>query len=79
MIAELTKSYRGVLCFRCGEPIAVSAKVAGLKQELESDPADEARTFIARCKACDCENIYSLADIQTFDGTPRTRSKAAGR
>ena len=63
----------------CGEPIAVSPKVASLKQELGSDPAHEARTFIARCRACDCENIYSVADIQTFDGTPRTRNKAADR
>jgi hypothetical protein len=74
MTVEPMKGYRGVSCFWCKEPIAVSAKVANLRDGLESEETHPPHAFIARCKLCDRENIYSFSDVQTFDGVPRRRS-----
>jgi len=76
MIAELKKSYHGVRCIRCRVPIPVSEKVASLQDGIESDES-VSRTFVARCKLCDCENIYPITDIQTYKGEPRGRSSRA--
>ncbi len=77
MVAETMESYRGVSCICCRQPIAVSAKVADIRDKVESDDTHAPRTFIARCKLCDCENVYSISDVQSFSGAPRQRKLKA--
>jgi hypothetical protein len=70
MIAALSKTYRGVSCVTCAEPIAISSTLdAALQDDVEtwSDAASR-RTFIARCSMCDNESRYSIADVRTFEG-----------
>ena len=73
-MAELMQSYPGVLCIRCRQPIAVSAKVARRKIELESEATDGPRAFITRCKQCEGEGVYAFSEIRTFEGAPRIRT-----
>ncbi len=74
MIAEPMKSYRGVSCIWYREPIAIAARGASLLHELQSEERHPLHAFIARCELCECENIYSVSEIQTHDGEPRRRS-----
>lgn len=69
MSESTNESYDGVFCNLCGKPIAVSSKIARRKIESPDGP----QAFAARCKQCDCEHIYSLADIKAFEGPPPLR------
>ena len=77
MAAELIENYRGVACICCRQPIAVSSKVADIRDQLESQGTNSPRTFSARCPLCASENVYSLAEIQTITGHPRQRKPKA--
>ena len=78
---ELMKSYRGVLCRRCNEPIPVSPKVVSLQNEFEYGHADAPGGFVARCRVCEHENIYAISQLKSFEGelqNRKARRRAAG-
>jgi len=80
MIPELMRSYHGVLCRRCNEPIPVSPKVS-LQDEFENSKSDAPGGFVARCRVCEHENVYRISALQTFNGNPMKRNpkrRAAG-
>ncbi len=81
MIAELVKSYYGVSCIWCREPIPVSAKVASLREEIDHQETNTPHTFVARCKLCEYESVYAINGVEIFEGEPRkrtSRARAAG-
>jgi len=67
----MAQRYRGVFCRRCREPIAVSAKVVRLLDEIENNESNLPYTFVARCKLCEYECLYVISDVGTFEGEPR--------
>ena len=65
MIAELMKRYVGVACHWCREPISLSAKVANLLEKIADSEANSPRAFVARCKFCEYESVYTVSDVQS--------------
>ena len=57
--------YRGVACSRCGQPIPIFTVVGNLNGQLHSFPL--------RCRVCEKEGIYTVADIHSFAGEPKQR------
>jgi hypothetical protein len=81
MIAEL-KNYEGVLCKWCNEPIPVSPKVTSVREDIERGETNTPCSFTARCRLCEYENVYEMADLRMIEGEPRKRpskARAAGR
>ena len=58
---------------RCRAPIPVSSTIISLQSEREYHEEGVSFTFAARCRLCEQENIYSIADVQQFEGEPRRR------
>jgi len=77
MTQELASSYHGVRCVRCGQPTSVSPRIARLQSELQGGDANALGTFMNRCKVCDNENRYRVADVQVFHGELRSISVKA--
>jgi len=73
MTDEHRKSYRGVLCSSCKEPIRVSARVIQVENEIAHDATNVPYSFAVRCKACEHEGVYTMDDVRTFEGEPRAR------
>jgi hypothetical protein len=61
--------YRGVLCIRCNQPIALPAII----KSREPSPAEElhSRVFTLRCRACYKEGLYAESDSIECEGVPR--------
>jgi len=79
VIAEL-RSFPGVSCLRCGNPIPVSATIVDIQDDLANGGTDVPYAFRIRCRICEYETIYEVGKVQTFDGEPRkrrTRERAA--
>jgi RNase P subunit RPR2 len=74
MAASLMKSFRGVLCKWCGTPIAVLARVGTL---ADRNDAEAPQSFSVRCKSCVFENVYTLAEVQEFEGEPYHSSSSS--
>ena len=60
----VAKSYRGVSCVRCREPIPVSAKVVSLQDEIAQGENNVPQTFSARCYLCEQESVYETKDLR---------------
>jgi hypothetical protein len=74
MVEEKVEHYSGVLCRCCRQPIALPEAVTKHRREQDDLPP----VFSLRCRACDKERPYGLADVTSFVGTPRLRETRAG-
>jgi len=65
--------YRGVACLRCRETIPVSTKLANLGDERNRPETNAIHSFPLRCRACEEEGVYAVADVHDFEGEPTRR------
>jgi hypothetical protein len=90
MTSEMTeKSYQGIRCFYCSEPIRLSTRMLGLCHvESDSTTAElqcTCQAFNLRCDACSREIRYLKSEIETFEvvgdhsGVPSGRRVVRGR
>lgn len=72
------RTYRGVLCRCCNQPIALPAIITRLEQQSGSELDESARSyggrvFALRCGICEKEHPYAASAIVEIEGTPRPR------
>lgn len=72
------KTYHGVSCAWCKEPILIPARVISLWEKITDFETHAPRSFVARCKSCISENVYTISEVRTFEGEPRTRPLKPG-
>ncbi len=86
MNQELMKpSYRGVLCQCCRQPIPLPTIVLDIESSRDQSesglrPDQGSRVFSLRCRACDKEMPYGMANVVDIEGSPKLRiSRVHGR
>lgn len=77
------RSYRGVKCLHCKQPIPISSFVASIEAELPGNETTLPRqgrcqVFHLRCVACGKEKPYKIGEIFEFEGTPAILRPSAG-
>ena len=68
--------YHGVRCQFCGQAIRVSAQAANKAAAFQStETAQDAETGMLnlRCRVCEKENFYSIADVIEITGPRKTK------
>ena len=84
MTSEMTeKSYQGIRCLYCSEPIRLSTRMLGLCH-VESDSTTAqlqctCQAFNLRCDACSREIRYLKSEIETFEVVGDHGSVPSGR
>jgi len=73
------QKYRGVRCFSCGQPIAISPSLVNRENAARTaHPNLHAEALLSlfnlRCRACSKENFYRVSEIVDIEGTPRLTS-----
>jgi len=64
--------YHGVRCQFCGQPIRVSTQIAHKAAAFQSkDSTQDTDTGVLnlRCRICEKENFYSIADVVEIAGS----------
>ncbi len=68
-----SRSFRGVECLHCKNPIPVPAIVGGtdsVPQEGQESLLEHSSVFALRCPTCHKEKPYRTREIVDFEGTP---------
>ena len=71
------RSYRGVKCPYCLQPIAITVFMASIEAELRADETTSPRyrksqAFNLRCGSCGKEKRYKIGEILEFETKPLT-------